>query len=277
MTTTPAYPAHEEPPLTIAVLDYQKEETTEACLRSIRAHVQVPYRLVYLHNGRADYPRRFLDIDLIDTLIQPSTNRGLGIGTRDLMAAVFSPYVIMWQNDQLMGRALTRYGWAELVGTLDERWQYGMRSISLAGPVCDTPTERHVYSERAHLTKTAFYREMEHTLPLSYGGAGPYHHAQWREGQIQEHYRQQGYLHYTDWPPLALDNGREARRSNPDGSEWLHYPDTKQLWLVSGPVKERYVYPYLSDTEWDTVLATQAWPPGQIPERERGASFHVWH
>jgi hypothetical protein len=57
----------------------------------------------------------------------------------------------------------------------------------------------------------------------------------------------------------------------------MHYPDTKQLWLINGPVKERYVYPKFSDREWEYVLGTQSWPPGEIPENEKKDSFHVWN
>ncbi len=60
---------------------------------------------------------------------------------------------------------------------------------------------------------------------------------------------------------------------------WRHEPDTKRAWLVSGPVKEPYVYPKLSSREWSEVIATQTWPEGKIPEDEVKDSFTVpgWH
>lgn len=267
-----------EPQVSFLVLDYQRPEAADLCLRSIRLRCKLSnYRIIYCHNGLADYPHQFLKDGLIDELIMPRVNGGLGLGTRALYAACFSPLAISWQVDQVMGRDFDQQELRDLSGVLDNMHRSGgvVKSIGLAGAVCG----EHVYTERALITRTAFYRSMEHGLPLSHGGAGPYADAQWREGQIQDHYRQQGYIHLTNWQPLAIDNGRDAVRQNPDGSVWRHEPDTKRLTLLSGPVKERFVYPKLSDAEWAQVLATQSWPPGQIPEQERKDSFTVpqWH
>ena len=270
---------YKEPELTIAVLDFQKPEAARLCLESIKRHVKFPVKVTYLHNGEADYPAAFLKEGLIDTLIMPRTNGGLGLGTRDLMAAVFSPYVIYLQNDQYIARDLGQTEFEDLKDLLDQmdRDGYVVKSISLAGPVCDTQEERHIYSERAYIMRTDFYRKMEHNLPLTHGGAGPWAHVMWREEQIQKYYRDYDYLHFTDWPRLVQDNGRTAERQNPDGSRWVHFPDTKQLWLVSGPVKQKYVYPKFDENEWNFVIDTQSWPPGSIPENEKQHSFHVWN
>jgi hypothetical protein len=152
-------------------------------------------------------------------------------------------------------------------------YRTGVGSVSLAGAVCGAG----IYSERAHAISTAFYKQMENSPGLSAGGAGPFHHLPWREGQIQDWYKERGLEHKTNWPPLAIDNGRDAVRQNPDGSVWRHEPDRKGLWLVSGPVKDRYVYPKFTPEEWDFVISTQSWPPGQIPEQEKAHSFHVWN
>lgn len=261
-----------EPQVSFLVLDFQKLEVTRQCLESIRRHVKFPTKVIYCHNGLADYPVDFLREGLVDELIMPRTNGGLGLGTRALFAACHSPYAVYWQNDQIMGRDfeqpevddLIRYADHPLVG-----------SISLAGATCG----EDIYSERAHFIKTALYKAIEETYPLSPGGAGPYHDQPWREGQMQDHYRRCMLHHLTKWPRMAIDNGRTAERQNPDGSRWCHEPDTKKLWHLSGAIRERFVYPKFSDAEWEFVLANQTWPPGQIPENEVKDSFCVpsWH
>ncbi len=274
-------PTYTEPQVSFLVLDFQRQQSAAACLRSIRDHVKLPresYRVIYCHNGMADYPHLFLKAGLIDELIMPRVNGGLGLGTRALFAACFSPLAIYWQADQLMGRDFGQEEvdalWIRLTqAEVAPHTRRRVTSVSLAGAVCG----KGIYSERAHVTFTRTYRDMEHALPLSPGGAGPYHHLLWREGQIQALYERDSLLHDTDWPPLAIDNGRDAVRQNPDGSVWRHEPDRKGLWLLSGPVKERYVYPKLSSAEWDRVLQTQDWPAGQIPEQEMKDSFHVWN
>lgn len=274
-------PTYNDPLLTIVVLDFRKEIDTRACLESIRNHIKVPYRLHYLHNGPADHPRRFYDLGLVDMLVQTRINEGLGLGTRALMASVFSPYTLMWQNDQIAGRDLEQEELDGLIAVLNRPiegipngYSY-VGSVSLAGPVGG----ENVYSERVHIVKTGFYRYMETLGVLPVGGAGPWHHLIWREEAIQRHYRHNRIVHVTDWPPLVIDNGKRATRQNSDGSIWEHEPDTKRLWLLEGPVIKRYVYPKFSDREWTLVLQTQNWPAGQIPELEIKDSFVVphWH
>lgn len=275
---------HQEPQVSFLVLDYNRPEAAYSCLRSIREHVKFDrYRIIYLHNGvptkPPHYPMDLLHAGLIDELIMPRENGGLGLGTRALFAACFSPFAISWQVDQIMGRDFEQRELDALKDLLYQTYRslgrnhQIVQSISLAGAPCGPG----VYSERAHFIETNLYARWETKEPLSAGGAGPFHHLPWREGQIQQIYKDQDYMHWTDWPPLAIDNGRDAERENPDGSRWRHFPDTKQLWLIHGPVKERYVYPKLSENEWQTVIETQSWPPGKIPENEVKDSFHVWN
>jgi hypothetical protein len=271
-------PTYTEPQVSFLVLDYLRPAAARLCLESIRRHVKLErYKVIYLHNGQADYPHDLLREGLIDELIMPRVNGGLGLGTRALFAACFSPFAIYWQVDQLMGRDFTQQEVDRLKATLytSPDGQRTIDSISLAGPVCGAG----VYSERAHFVETNHYAQLESWAQLGAGGAGPYHHLPWREGVIQAYYAKHNRVHLTDWPPLAIDNGRDAVRQNPDGSVWRHEPDQKRLWLVSGPVKEPYVYPKLNAREWEQVIATQTWPAGQVPENEVKDSFTVphWH
>lgn len=272
---------HQEPLLSVLVLDFLKPDETRACLGSIKSHVKVPYQVIYLHNGPSadnDYPYSLFTEGLVDRFIQTRTNGGLGLGTRDLFAAAFTPYCLYLQNDQQLVRDIDDRTFRALADMLDREVRHDVlpiatvKSVSLAGPVGG----RGVYSERAHLIKTAFYKGMEAADILGYGGAGPYHEAQWRERSIQDYYRKHGFVHETSVPSFVQDNGRTAKRQNPDGSIWEHKTDTKELRHHSGAIKERNVYPYFTDDEWTHVLATQSWPEWQIPEREKASSFKVW-
>ena len=77
---------------------------------------------------------------------------------------------------------------------------------------------------------------------------------------FQKFYKILAFQHFIYPNPMFIDNGKTAMRQNPDGSAWKHFPDTKQLWLINGPVKQKFVYPYFTDAEWDEVLKTQSWP-----------------
>lgn len=269
---------YKEPELTIIVLDFLRETETRLCLESIKRHMKFPVKIIYYHNGRADYPYKFYQEGLCDTFVQTQRNEGLGIGTRDLYRMVFSPFVMTLQSDQIIGRDFTEEEFDRIAFILGDYQKDAngriIGSVSLAGPVCS----KGVFSERAGVMKTDFYQYMEKHIPLGYSGCGPYDGAmQWREGQIQDFYKKQGIIHYTEWPALVIDNGRNSERENPDGSRWRHFPDTKQLFLISGPVKEKNVYPKFTDKEWESVLKTQTWEPGKIPENEVAHSFHVWN
>jgi hypothetical protein len=270
---------YKETELSIIVLDFEKKEETYLCLKSIRQHIKFPVKVIYYHNGNgSDYPYNFFKEGLCDVIIQTQKNDGLGIGTRDTFNFVFSEYTLSIQNDQIIGRDFTQEEFNEIKTILNPPNNIdGSKicfSIGLAGPVCG----KNIYSERCHIIKTDYYKYMEKKIPLGYAGAGPYHqNGDWREAQIQNFYKNNNYFHFTEWPILVIDNGKRAIRQNPDGSIWEHFPDTKQLRLVRGPIKEKNIYPYFTDEEWDKVLKTQKWEEWRIPEKEIKNSFHVWH
>ncbi len=270
---------YSEPLVSFLVLDFRKPLETRLLLESLKRHVKFDHRVIYLHNGPDPdgHAHRFYGMGLVDQFIQTSRNNGLGIGTRDLFAACFSEYACYTQNDHVLGRDFTQDELSSIIaefGVLHGPYGRPTMSISLAGDTCSG-----LYSERAHLIKTSFYREMEHEVGLPSGGAGPFHDHPWREGAIQALYEQAEYLHWIYPRPLFIDNGQTAERQNPDGSRWRHFPDTKQCWLLEGPVKERFVYPKFTDQEWEAVISTQSWPAGQIPDNEVKDSFRVpgWH
>ena len=268
-------PNYSEPQVSFLVLDFQKPDLTRECLLSLRRHVKVSHKVIYLHNGLAAHPMEFLANGLIDQLIMPRVNGGLGLGTRDLFAACFSPYAIYWQNDQIMGRDFEQRELDALIAALERPVLVSQRtrfvhSVSLAGAPCGPG----VYSERAHFIETAFYREMEE-FPLSYGGAGPYHHVQWREGQIQEFYERAGLWHLTDWPPLSVDRGIWNIRDCAGGRVKMR-TDTKAVWWIIPPTAP-YVFPEMTEAEWAAAIAGQ-WVGGTIPQAylDKGQSFNCW-
>ncbi len=272
---------YSEPQVSFLILDFLRERETRLCLESIRRHVKFPHKVIYLHNGPADYPAQLIKDGLIDQLIQTAANQGLGLGTRDLFAACFSPLAIYWQNDQIMGRDFEQAEVDGLIQLLKSREiihdiiggrkERPVKSVALAGEVCG----ENVYSERAHIIETAFYRELEHQLPLSHGGAGPYHDVEWREGQIQKVYADRGYIHFTGYQPLAIDRGVWTLRNNGGGRVRMR-TDTKAVWWEETPIS-RDVFPEHTDAEWTEVLAGR-WPAGKVPQLylDRSQSFNCW-
>lgn len=266
-----------EPQLSILVLDFLKPEMTRACLTSIRRHILFPHKVIYLHNGfdPEEHAYRFYQDGLVDQFIQTKYNQGLGIGTRDLVASCFSTYFMMLQNDQVIFRDFSESEFRSvcmLIGEPDlaDNKDITIASVSLAGPVGG----RGVYSERCHIMETDRYKEMERENGLSAGGAGPFSHQRWREGDIQEYYRACKLTHYTGLNPLVRDCGIWTIRDNPDGSRPHMRTDTKGVWWEIIP-QEKYVFPEMTDIEWDTSIAG-AWVGGTIPESYVKHSFNCW-
>jgi len=257
-----------EPEVTFAILDFQKPQETKHCISSIRNQVKFPYRIAYLHNGKSDYAYELYRAGLIDTFIQSKENNGLGVGTRDLMASVFTPYTIYFQNDQVVGRAFEKEEF-EFLKLLVE--QDNVKSVALAGPTAGAD----IYSERAHIIKTDFYRLMEFSIPLGPYGAGPYHHGPWREEQIQKYYKENSYLHFTGHPPLAVDIGKWTIRDCAGGRVRMR-TDTKAVTWEIAPT-EKYVFPEHTDEEWELAIAGK-WPVGKIPQIyiDKKLSFSCW-
>lgn len=264
-----------EPYLAVLVLDYRKPIESRLCLESIKRHLKVPHHVIFCDNGGGeDYPMAFVREGLIDQLIVNRDSRGLGLGTRDLFALTFASWTIYLQNDQVFARDLTQ----------DERdrmfmWYGGqtarremVASISLAGAPCGDG----VYSERAHLIRTADYKQWEGQLYLGHYGAGQYHNGEWREATIQRHYRTSNLTHLM-WPhPLVADNGVYAVRDmGPEGGMFCHRTDTKQLWVIRQPIILDLAYPKVTPGE-ENILLANSWADGAIPELEAAHSFRCW-
>jgi len=267
---------YSEPILSIVVLDFGKQVESYMCLASIRKHVKVPYKVIFCDNGALqEYPVNYLKDGLIDKLIINRHSDGLGIGTRDLFAAVFSPLTLYLQNDQCFSRDFTEQDLVALSGYLGASDNGGptIASISLAGSPCG----KGIYSERAHIISTRFYKDMERNGILGYHGAGKWHDGPWREAQIQAFYKKENLTH---WEPNILpwvsDNGVFALRDMGDGGVFVHRTDTKQVWVIVRPKTKNPAYPKMTDEEFK-LCANGLWPDGKIPEQEIKDSFECWN
>lgn len=271
---------YQEPQVSFLILDMAKPILSRQLLLSLRDKVKFDHKVIYLHNGRKDgaeeYGYEYLKEGLIDQFIQTGKNNGLGIGTRDLFAASFSPYSVYVQNDQILGRDFTQNELNNYIEALECHSSFTgcisiPVSISLAGSVAGDM----IYSERAHIIKTAFYKKLESEGLPNYG-AGPHSDGVWREGAIQSYYKTHNYLHLTNQPPLFIDRGIETIRDNPDGSRLKMRTDTKAVVWITKP-KERYVFPDMTEQEWIKSISGN-WKDGTIPEGylKRGESFNCW-
>lgn len=266
-----------EPQVSFLVLDFAKPLETRLLLESLRQRVLFPHKVIYYHNGptQDDCAYRFYQNGLVDLFMQSRENAGLGVGTRDLVGACFSPYLCYVQNDQILGRDFTLADLSALTRTIDSHWMPSeevhqhIRSVSLAGAPCGFG----VYSERANIMKTSFYKQVEDE-GLPFGGAGPYHHQPWREGWIQDYYRRKGYHHSIYERPLFIDNGVWTIRDNPDGSRLHMRTDTKSLWWERAPVQP-YAFPELTDAEWMDSINGR-WVSGTIPQSYLKGAFNCW-
>ena len=264
---------YKEPELSILILDYAKPVESYMLLQSIKKHVKVPYKVIFCDNGSNDgYSFYFLKDRFVDQLIINKESLGLGIGTRDLFAACTSPYAIYCQNDQVFSGDLTEEYFDWLKNAVDKvKMPKGERAktISLAGYPCG----QFIYSERCHFIKTDFYKSLE---PLTLGGAGFLHHLKWREQEIQEIYKKQGYFHFAG-PQIVSDNGVFAVRDmmKSGGGVWCHRTDNKNLWCIVPPDTLHTDYPKFTEGERQIVLSS-GWPDKKIPENELAHSFDCW-
>lgn len=260
----------------ILILDFNREKELKELLLSLKQNANFDKKVVVLNNGGEKYADKYKEEGLIDKVIHLEDNLGCALGTAVLFGQCKSSHAFYIQVDHILGCEINEDALAEFKRDADE-YLY----CDLAGRQCgDDP------SERAGLWNVEKYL----SIPKTGFGPGPWDVTPWSEKCIQDYSKENNIDFVSRYAlashngqiirlPIFLDNGKRSTRENPDSSVWRHEPDTKRLWLVSGPVKERYVYPKFTKEEWDEVLKTQSWPDGQIPENEREHSFIVphWH
>lgn len=249
----------------VLILDHNREDEALKCLLSIRDLCKFDKKIYYLANGNSeDYAFEFYKEGLIDVLLVNKENNGCGFGTMQLFQSCDTDYAFYIQCDQFLVHPLNQVDVDSFVEILknDPKLAY----IDLAG------NQGHgVYSERGQFINTKFYN----SISKFGGGPGPFHHVQWTEETVQDYLKTKELTFVSVSPTVIADVGKWAVRQNPDGSKWKHRTDTKELHMISPP-KEKYVYPYFTDEEWNQVLTKGIWEDGKIPEREKPHSFNCW-
>lgn len=253
----------------ILILDYNRPEELFALLKSIKSHCKFEKKVVVLNNG-GDHAAadEYWGDGLSDEVIHNSINIGCGAGTVQLFSRCKSEYAFYIQVDHYLTCDITEKTIDMMVEHLkDEKVAY----IDVAGN-----QGNGVYSERAQFINRDFYL----TIPKSFGGPGPLDDLVWTEACVQNYLEDEGLsfvtLNSSFGRPIFMDRGRSSVRSNPDGSEWKHFPDTKRVFCLKKPT-ETYTFPPLSDDEWVIAKAGE-WPEdGKIIDAWKGNSFEVWN
>lgn len=255
--------------ITIAVLNFNRPEETELCLRSIKANAQFRKEVVLLNNGGEDYDRifSFYKEGLIDKITFRQRNSGCGLGTRELFNDfnLHSEWFIYVQCDQFLGRIISEPEINSYVDFLRTHEDYLL--VDLAG------NQGHgKYSERAHLINKIKYQK----IPNSMGGPGPFADHKWTEESVQE-YIAKNNLKILHAKPAFADNGKISIRDYPCGGRLTQYTDTKAVF-INKPISQRVDFPNvkLTDAEWELIL-TGCWIDGTIPIQHSGSSFTVWN
>lgn len=256
----------------LLILDYNRPKELKTLLESLKKYANFDKKVVVLNNGGERYADEYLESGLCDKVINNKINVGCGLGSIQLFSQCESEFAFYLQCDHELICFINEES-VDIFKKMINSGEYFY--VDLAGD------QGHgVYSDRAHFIK----REDFLLINKQGGGVGPLSDLKWTEEDIQDHMRENGLKFYSVYGylpsgtnPIApfLDCGKESVRENSDGSQWRHRCDTKELWLIKGPVKEKSDYPKFTEEEWKLVLETQSWPDGQIPEKEKEHSFRV--
>lgn len=261
-------------PTEILVLDFNRKEELLTLLKSLKNECSFEHKIVVLNNGGKRYADEFCEQGLCDKVINNAINIGCGAATVQLFAQCESDFALYVQVDH------------QLLFNLSEGLIDNFKMMILSGDYFYVDLAGNqgngVFSERPFFISKKNY----FSAKIEFGGPGPLCDLTWSEESIQNHIKKNNLKfhssyfesHNSKYPPF-LDCGKWSVRENPDKSQWRHRPDSKELWLVKGPVKERHSYPKFNEEEWRNVLTYQSWPDGKIPEQEKANSFIVpqWH
>ncbi len=252
--------------LSVAILDHRKPSESSRLLASLTEYLRVSAEVVYAHDGPAPtYVKEAFDFGGIDTFIETNAPQGCGIQTRRLFQACMAPYIAYIQVDQYLTRPFTETIFAKCRELLEDPQTF---YIDLAG------NQGHGRpSERALLMKRKRYLEIP-GLDDTIGGPGPYADHPWTEALLQDYITNNQLRFATLSPTFFADNGVWSVRTQPDGSISRLRTDTKALYWETKPT-ERFVYPDLTDAEWDASIAG-TWVDGTVPERYQPHSFNHW-
>lgn len=253
--------------LTYLVNDFNKPVETKRCLESIRRCSDFPHEIILLSNGGdQSYIWSLYEAGLIDRLIVNKRNTGCGYGAELLFDACDTEYAVYFQNDQEMAVKLGCENVNQMIGLLKTNAEVG--AISWFGYNCGF----NVFNERAFLINRDFYRK----IPKTHGGPGPFKHLKYNEQACQEWFKEKGYRFVAVQPQIVRDTGKYTIQETPCGGLFKQRTDTKAVAWIKLP-KQKYVYPPLTDKEWEDTLAGK-WVDWTIPEHYivRGEVFTCW-
>lgn len=248
------------------ILDYNRPNELQMVIESIKKHVKLNYQIiVHANGGKQDYHYDLYQRNIINKLILNKENNGAGYGSVDLFNYCNTKYAFYIEGDQVIVRDFHKDEFNTWVSKIEKENYEFISPVGMA-------TQGN-FTQRAFFTDTMLYRELAKNMPC--GGPGPYSDKDTNENFTQQYLQKNNKLVNIN-PPLCLDMGCFSYNINPDGSEWLHRTDTKEHWLVKGPVVSKHPYPQFNDSEWQSVLNTQLWNGG-IPEKLKECSFKHWN
>jgi len=254
----------------ILILDYNRPNELKNLLNSLKENALFEKKIVVLNNGGDKYADKFLKEGLCDRVINNSINIGCGAGTVQLFSQCQSEFAFYIQVDHLLQMQLTQ----KHIDFFTEKIVFENNYyIDLAG------NQGHGnYSERAQFIRRSDYLIAQ----KDFGGPGPLDNLKWTEESVQDYMKEQGLKFFSFYPvpnqliPPFRDCGWDSARENPDGSKWLHNPDTKLLKCLNPPT-EIFTFPPLDEEEWEMAI-NGLWPEGgQVPKQWKGSEFEVWN
>ena len=255
--------------LSFLLLDFNRPFELQEVIKSIKKHVKFnPQIIVNSNGGKQDYVIDLYNQKHIHKLILNREGNGAGYGSSELFRYCNTDFAFYIESDQVFVRDFT----IEDLNAFKDKVTYDPQ-CKIVNPVGRATNGE--FTQRAFFCNTLWYNDI--IKDAENGGPGPYKNRNTNENFLQNYLKNNNLTQYIEDQPLVVDLGCYSVNESPDGSKWVHRTDSKQLWLLKGPVVEKYVYPNnFSENEWKQLLETQVWPDGQIPENDRNSSFVHW-
>ncbi|MEK6879394.1 MAG: hypothetical protein AABY22_07300 [Nanoarchaeota archaeon] len=256
------------PDVSICILDFKKKEESLLLLNSIKKYVSISHEVIFCSNSIEDYVFDFCRNGLIDKLIVNKSNLGGGYGTIMAFNVSFSKWVLWIENDNEIICEFNNNVLNQFVNLLNN----GYKWVDLTGEI----SGNNIPSGRCFFVEREFYNGIKKCGNDNiFHGPGIYSDGPYLEEYIQNYFRDNN-LKVAHIRNFIKDNGYESIRENPDGSRYIHFPDTKQLKVLIYPT-QRFTYPKWSEKEWREVLKTKHWDDWKIPENEAAFSFRCFN
>ncbi len=138
--------------VSIIILTFNALEYTRKCVNSIRKNTRYPYEIIFVDNASGDGTVKYLQ-ELVEEnenykLIRNEVNKGFAAGNNQGVAAAEGKYVLMLNNDVLVGE-----GWLEgLVSAYEKN-----EAIGLIGPITNRASGRQMLTNIPYEEEREFY------------------------------------------------------------------------------------------------------------------------